>query len=130
MTGFAPRHTASLLLGNCSCVTLLPYVLYICIALLPSIHGHMQNLHFHHPCRSYSMAHLEYRISFLHVLLINSSIFRIEHLYPRKNNMDKPYCFECSSFLWCTRYKYITHHHKCSALLKDLYQAEPQHFPG
>jgi hypothetical protein len=28
---FAPRHTASLLLDNCSC-----------IALLPSIHGHMR----------------------------------------------------------------------------------------
>ncbi len=36
----APRQ---LLLGNSSC-----------IALLPSIHGHMQYLHFHHPCRSYS----------------------------------------------------------------------------
>jgi hypothetical protein len=32
------RMADFLLLGNCSCVT-----------LLPSIHGHMQNLHFHRP---------------------------------------------------------------------------------
>ena len=35
------RMAGFLLLGNCSC-----------IALLPSIHEHMQNLHFHHPWRS------------------------------------------------------------------------------
>ena len=33
------ESTGVLLLDNCSCVVLLPYVLYICIALLPSIHG-------------------------------------------------------------------------------------------
>ncbi len=31
------------------CVTLLPYVLYICIALISYIHVTMQNLHFHRP---------------------------------------------------------------------------------
>ena len=37
-SAIAPRQ---LLLGNRSCVTLLPYILYICVVLLPSIHGHM-----------------------------------------------------------------------------------------
>ena len=62
----APRQ---LLLGNCSCVTLLPYVLYICVALISYIHvtmhysttvhpTHMARivpttlLHFLHPWRS------------------------------------------------------------------------------
>ena len=43
----APRQ---LLLGNCSCVTLIPYVLYICIVLLASIHGHMRYPNKLHPC--------------------------------------------------------------------------------
>ena len=65
--GASPMDGRYLLLGNSSCIALIPYVLYICVVLLPSIrptwkwevrkmqgaifrHGHMHCPNKLHPC--------------------------------------------------------------------------------